>query len=114
MEITIKKEGDIVIFEISGNLDGTTAPEADEKIRPYVKESCKLILDMKQCEFVSSAGLRTLLIIAKLLKKNQGTGVLVGVSEEVKEVMEMTGFDDMFDTYATRDDAVKALKKGSS
>lgn len=113
MEISMNKKDNITTFNIIGNLDSNTATDAREKIIPTITGNDKLILDMNKCEFVSSAGLRTLLLIAKKLKTTLGKGVMVGVSDEILDVMEMTGFDDMFEIYKTADEAVKALKRSA-
>lgn len=111
MEIKTVTQEDVTIVELSGSLDGTTAPQAQGEIMPLIVPDCGLVLDMSGCEYVSSAGLRVLLMIAKLLTSKQGRGALAGLSEEVQDVMEMTGFAHFFETYATVSEAVEAVQK---
>ena len=95
---------------VVGNLDGNTAPEAQDKVVPLVTANCCLVLDLEKCKYISSAGLRTLLMIAKQLAAQDGQCALAGVCDEVKDVMEMTGFSGFFKTYDTVAAASKALK----
>ena len=110
MEIkTVDQEG-ITVIQISGNLDGNTAPQAQEKIMPFLSANCCLILDLGECKYISSAGLRVLLMIAKQLSSQGGRWALAGVCEEVKDIMEMTGFSGFFKNYDTVSAACKAIK----
>ena len=110
MEIKIEEQNQVMIVQLSGNLDGISAPQAEEKITPYIKAASHLVFDMKDCPYVSSAGLRLLLTVAKRLSTQNGTLALAGVSEEVKEVMEMTGFSDFFENYTDVDKAIDSIK----
>lgn len=112
MEIkNVCKEGHTVI-EIAGNLDSNTVTEAQEKIMPLIVSKTCMILDMTKCAYVSSAGLRLLLMIAKQLTSQEGWLTLAGVCDEVKDVMEMTGFSGFFKAYKTVDEAIDAIGKG--
>ena len=98
MELTSNERAGITIIELNGDLDGNSAPQLQEEIEKTVTPDCNcLALEMTNCEFVSSAGLRVLLISAKLLKKNNGVVALIGLSDEVKDIMEMTGFEPYFE-----------------
>ena len=114
MEIKTVTQGEVTIIEVSGNLDGSTAPQAQEKIMPLVVPNCLLVLDVGQCHYISSAGLRLLLMIAKQLANIEGRGVLAGLSEEIRDVMEMTGFDHIYKSYDTVSEAIEAVRKGNS
>ncbi|NLD47841.1 MAG: anti-sigma factor antagonist [Clostridiaceae bacterium] len=105
------KEG-TTIFELDGKLDVNTSPMAQEQIMACIVPGCRVVIDMKNCDYVSSAGLRVLLVIAKQLAKVGGFGVLAHVLEEVKDVMQMTGFDNLFKCYDDIEQAVSAVQKG--
>lgn len=111
MEVSIKSKDDVKIIEIIGKLDGSSAEKAEEAISGLIVEGCLLVIEMSQCDYVSSAGLRVLLVTAKKLKIKNGLAVTSGLLDEVKDVMEMTGFDNMFENYDKLDEAVHALKK---
>lgn len=112
MEITTKSDHNITIVGISGNLDGNTAPMAQEKIIPLLTAGCRLVLDMEKCNYISSAGLRLLLVIAKQLDKVGGTGTYAALTQETNDVMKMTGFDNMFINYTTVTEAIKSFGNG--
>lgn len=110
MDLNILTEGAIKIIEIEGKLDSASAQDAEDKVRDVLLPECRILLDMRSCSFVSSAGLRALLMVAKRIKTVGGAGVMCGVSLEIREVMEMTGFEDLFAMYDSMDDAIAALK----
>ena len=94
MTIEIKKNVDETVLEIVGRLDTITAPALEKTIHENFGEIKSLILDFKQLEYISSAGLRVLLSAQKKLQQN-GTMKLKNVREEVMDVFEMTGFADI-------------------
>ncbi|MGD0338949.1 MAG: STAS domain-containing protein [Bacteroidota bacterium] len=111
MEINTKIEQNITVIEVSGNLDGNTAPVAQEKIMPLLISGCRLVFDMGKCNYISSAGLRLLLVIAKQLDRVGGTGAYAALTQETNDVMKITGFDNMFISYPTVTEAVKSFGK---
>ena len=94
MTIEIKKNVDETVLEIVGRLDTITAPALEKTIHENFGEIKNLILDFKQLEYISSAGLRVLLSAQKKLQQN-GTMKRKNVREEVMDVFEMTGFADI-------------------
>lgn len=112
MKLNFEKKENIDIVSLIGRLDGNTAPSVKDEIIEKLNENTILIINMKNCEYVSSAGLRVLMIIAKTLKSKGGNGVLVEMNEEVGDVMEMTGFGNIFRSFKTIDEALEFLQKG--
>ena len=94
MTIEIKRNAEETIIELGGRLDTTTAPVLDKTINEDVADAKKLVLDIKDLEYISSAGLRVLLSAQKKLQK-VGSMKVINVCEEVMEVFEMTGFADI-------------------
>ena len=94
MTIEIKKNNQETIIEIIGRLDTITAPSLDKTINETIGDVKNLVLDVKDMEYISSAGLRVLLAAQKRMQKI-GSMKLVNVCEEVMEVFEMTGFADI-------------------
>ena len=82
-------------FALEGRLDTTTAPQLQDALIPAFDEVKEITLDFSNLVYVSSAGLRVLLMGQKEAKKKDGSMTLVHVSEEIMEVLEMTGFSDM-------------------
>ena len=94
MTIEIKRNAEETIIEISGRLDTVTAPILDKTINEDIGEARKLVLDVREMEYISSAGLRVLLAAQKKMQKI-GSMKVINVCEEVMEVFEMTGFADI-------------------
>lgn len=107
MRVLVKNSGDIAIVEVEGSIDSKTAPDLQQSILEIIDETHKIILDLSQVSFVSSAGLRVLLLVYRQLKAKDGKVVLVGVSEEIKEVMFMTGFINFFEINSTTEEAIQ-------
>lgn len=96
MTITKNLNGDQLELKLDGRLDTLTAPELEEEIKANADSIKDLIIDMKDLEYISSAGLRALLVAKKLLH-GKGTVKAVNTNDMVKEVFEVTGFIDLID-----------------
>jgi anti-sigma B factor antagonist len=109
MEINVKSIGQVTVVEISGDIDSNTAPQAQEQVLPLVQPGSKVLLDMGGVEYMSSAGLRMLLSMYRQISRGDGGIVLVGLSEEIKDTMSVTGFLNFFTTCGTVDEGLQAL-----
>ena len=94
MTIEIKKNQLETMIEIAGRLETITAPALDKAINEDIGDTKNLVLDVKDMEYISSAGLRVLLAAQKKMQKI-GSMKVTNVCEEVMEVFEMTGFADI-------------------
>ena len=94
MHIKLINRGEEGELLLEGRLDSTTAPEVEEIVLQMVDRFDKIILNMAQLEYISSAGLRVLLGAQKKMQKI-GSMTLKNVCEEVMEVFEITGFADI-------------------
>ena len=94
MTIEIKKNAAETILVVAGRLDTTTAPKLDKTINEDLGDTKNLILDIKDLEYISSAGLRVLLGAQKKMQRI-GSMKVINVCEAVMEVFEMTGFADI-------------------
>ncbi len=111
MELKVDKKSGVTVIEIIGDLDGTSAETAQKEISENITPGCSLIFNMEKCTFISSAGLRVLLVSAKHIKRENGKGALAGLSGDIKDVMEMTGFDHIFNNYDNISKAIEAVRK---
>ncbi len=109
MKLAISNLGNISIVSVEGSVDGKTAPEAQGQILPLIQPKSRLILDMRGVNFMSSAGLRMLLLLYRQSTAQSSHLALVGLSQEVKDVMSMTGFLKFFAIFDTVDAAKEAL-----
>ena len=94
MNINIEKENGITLMKLEGRLDTTTAPELEKAINNEGEALKSLVLDFKDVDYISSAGLRVLLTAQKKMNI-QGQMELNNVSEAVMDIFEMTGFADI-------------------
>lgn len=92
----IKKElnGDELKVTVSGRLDTTTAPTLEEELKSSIDGVKKLVIDFKDLEYISSAGLRVLLVMQRIMNK-QGEMLVTDVNETVMDIFEVTGFSDI-------------------
>lgn len=97
MNLKRKTDGTAMTVTVTGRIDTATAPEFEQGVKPYLGNITDLTLDFKEVNYVSSAGLRALLSLHKVMMK-QGAMKLVNVNEEVCDVFEVTGFDEIL-TY---------------
>ena len=108
MDINVKSQPEATVVKLVGDIDGSTAPAAQQAIMPLIQPGCKIVLDMTEVPFMSSAGLRMLLVVYRQSAAS-GHVVLVGLSDEIKETMEMTGFLEFFQLADTIDEGIAAV-----
>ena len=94
MNINIEKDNGRVVMKIEGRIDTVTAPELENAINGEGNEFKSLVLDFEAVNYISSAGLRVLLGAQKKMNV-QGSMELINVSEDVMDILEMTGFADV-------------------
>lgn len=114
MEIQSRTQGDAVVVTLQGELDGKTAPQAQQQIVPLVPEGGKVVLDMSQVGYMSSAGLRMMLLLYRHAVSKNSRVALAGLSEEISDTMSATGFLDFFVVSDTVDAAVALLGEPSA
>jgi len=110
MDIHKEQVGDVQVVAATGRLDGiystAFAKEVGELI---VGTNPKILLDFSEIDFVSSAGLRAVLLLMKKAKASGGVFALCGVNEQVREVLDVSGFTDLFAIHPGRAEALAAL-----
>ncbi|MBQ5840254.1 MAG: STAS domain-containing protein [Bacteroidaceae bacterium] len=93
MKVTITQNANVVEATIEGRLDTVTSSEFEKQLAPfYLTPGIELILDCNAMEYISSAGLRVVLIAHKSITANGGRFVVSNLSKEVRSVFDMTGF----------------------
>ena len=94
MQIDQLKEGTILTMKVSGRLDTMTAPQLENEITGHLDGITEFIMDFSDLKYISSAGLRVLLVTTKMMK-GKGRFVIRNINETVKEIFEVTGFMDI-------------------
>lgn len=95
MTINTKQEGSQITLLIEGRVDTNTSPQLQSKILEAFRSAQKVVLDFEKVPYISSAGLRALLIGQKTAASKQGSMVMTHVSAPVMQVLEMVGFADI-------------------
>lgn len=94
MQIDQLKEGSTLTMKVSGRLDTMTAPQLEREITGHLDGITEFIMDFTDLEYISSAGLRVLLVTSKMMK-GKGRFVIRNINETVREIFEVTGFLDI-------------------
>ncbi|MDX2075465.1 MAG: anti-sigma factor antagonist [bacterium] len=109
MDINIEKNGNVTIIELNGDLNANATAKIQDQVLSATPPNSKVLLDMSNVKYMSSAGLRFLLLLSRQLGGQVGNIVLTGLREEVEDVMSITGFLDFFITAENRAEALKTL-----
>ena len=95
MEISAQKNGEARILLISGFLDSSTAGDFEAALKAACSQTKDLTLNFAGVDFISSAGLRVLLLGQKTMSSVGGKMLIINANESVREVFELTGFSDI-------------------
>jgi len=108
MEITSQRYKHCDLIKVQGRVDSFTAPKLSETLEKLNGEDrFKIVLDMSELEYMSSAGFRTLLVAQRNCKRyNRGEIVLASVSKRIMDAFELTGFTPLFKIF---DDITSAV-----
>jgi anti-sigma B factor antagonist len=92
MDIRVQEKDGMRIAELVGEIDGKTASAVLDTLAPIVSTGKGMIVDMSGVGYMSSAGLRMLMTLYRQAAASKSGLVLVGLSEEIEETMDTTGF----------------------
>ncbi len=110
MEIIEKNQGGINIYKLNGHLDSSTSQGFENKIFQAIDDGSKsMIIDFKNLDYISSAGLIAILKATRALKREDGKIMLCDMRDHVKEVFEITGIDFFPPIVGSMDDALNAF-----
>jgi anti-anti-sigma factor len=103
--------GEVTVLEVKGRIDSTTAPVLGEKLTgALATPQRRLVLDLRQLEYISSAGFRVLLLAAKRAEEAGSRFVLCSVSGKVRQLFDLGGFLDLFPISASREEGIAAVQ----
>lgn len=111
MNIETREQDGFKVIEVSGDIDSKTAPDAQAQLLEIVKDNTKMVVDMHDVGFMSSAGLRMMLLLYRHATASGGKLALVGLSEQIKDTMSATGFLRFFAVCGNIDEALDELRK---
>lgn len=100
------RQHDVRVIGVAGRVDAATSGQLEQAVRAAMAEGdLHIILDLRDVSFLSSSGLRTLLVVARDLRKAGGDLMLCALQPQVAEVFHITGFDQIFELHHTREEA---------
>lgn len=110
MEIDSTKQDKANVLRVKGRMDAVSAPSFEERITQMIQEGGQnFIVDFSELEYISSAGLRSILASAKKIKAKQGAFFLADLRDTVKEVFEISGFQAIIPMYESVDAALQEV-----
>jgi anti-anti-sigma factor len=107
MEISIAKESNAIVVVVKGRMDALSGPEFEKTMADHIASGARrFVIDCSALEYISSAGLRSLLTTAKTLRACDGELVFAALRDAVREVLEIGGFSRFFSIYDSTDAAL--------
>ncbi len=111
MEIAAHKEKNALVVSAKGRLDNFTAPQFENSMFNFISRGENIfIINFAHLEYISSAGLRSILAIAKKLKQIKGEMLFAGLQDPVKEVFKISGFNSIFRIFSTEEEALATIE----
>ena len=118
MNLTTREISNVSLIQVEGRIDHTTAKDFENLLLPQLDgctgESKKILLDLSQLNFISSAGLRVLMIAAKQCKKQNGKMVLAALQPMIQEIFQISRFDTVFEIFPTVESAMETISAAAA
>ena len=110
MNVESRREGTSLVLKADGRVDGTNASEFQDAMKAEIDEADRVVvLDLEDLTYISSAGLRVVLLIAKDLQRQGAKMAACSLSDPVREVFVISGFDKIIPIHDSHDSAIGAL-----
>lgn len=110
MEILEKKIGNVNLISIGGSLDAYSANDVESKLNSLIDAGqVRLVVSLDKLEYMSSSGLRVLLATLKKARKQQGDIRLACLKPNIKEVFDISGFNQLFNISDTEETAIASF-----
>ncbi|MEV4571809.1 STAS domain-containing protein [Nonomuraea jabiensis] len=109
MRLWKEPRGGVTVISLDGQLDSETAPQVQQDLQALLPEEGLVVLDLSRTLYMSSAGLRVLLLIYRQARHGTVRLALTGLSPEVRAIMEATGFLGFFTVVESVEQGVEAL-----
>ena len=110
MDIQKERVGDVHVVTAEGRLDGIYSSAFANQVGELITgTNPKILIDFTNIDFVTSAGLRAVLLLMKKAKASGGAFALCGVNAQVREVLDISGFAEMFSIHPGRAEGIAAL-----
>ncbi len=107
MDFSVDEIGDVRAVRIAGNLDTQTSPVAQKQLTQLIDNGAtKILIDFEELNYISSSGLRMLLVAVKRLEDASGQLRICSPNKMVQEVFDTSGFSDIFSVYESQAEAL--------
>lgn len=108
LETNILKNN-VTVVALNGELDYASSEEIRQQMMEVIENNRNVVIDMGNCTYVSSSGLRVLLLLGKRSRQLGENIALANLTEDVRDVMEMTGFGTIFNCYDNLETATASM-----
>jgi anti-anti-sigma factor len=110
MEVRLEEKGSFTVINPIGSLDFNNSTDFEKRVMSVIEAGkLNIVIDFAQLNFISSAGLRVLLMTAKKLKSSGGKLGLSSLNEQISEVLTISGFTAIFSIFSDSDEAIAKL-----
>ncbi len=109
MQITTRQVYEVLVVDMEGRLDSKSVGYGNDEMVKIVKENNRVLVNLEKLEFITSSGLRVLLLASKLMKSSGGQFKLCNANDMVKNVLETCGFDSLISLYPSEAEAIKSF-----
>jgi anti-anti-sigma factor len=114
MNIQVEEIGGVTIIPLEGRLDGNNAGVAEGVfLGLFAEGKGTFVFDFSELQYISSAGLRVILVAAKKLRASKGRMICANLAEQVYDVFEMSGFTSILEIAGTKEEALAKLQAGA-
>ena len=111
MKFEVAHDANIAIVQLTGRLDGVTSGGVEQELLKLLNGPTRqVVVDLAGLDYISSVGLRVLLLLAKRLKPLGGQAVVCAMQPAIHQVFDIAGFANIFEVYPTRAEAVSRLR----
>jgi anti-anti-sigma factor len=111
MDVQVTESGGVAVVAVSGRIDAYTAPEVEARLTAAAVAGHDVVIDLSETDYISSAGLRVLLTLAKRARGTSFDMRLCGLREAVTEVLDIAGLIPLFEIRTSRDEALRELSQ---
>ncbi len=110
MEVNTERENGTLIAKVEGRVDGANAREFEDALEAAISEDDRaVVMDFEALSYISSAGLRVILLTARTLRERDREFVVCSLSDPIREVFEISGFDKIIPVHVSRSEALAAI-----
>lgn len=110
LNIKVSGQGQVSVVEAEGRIDSSTASQLGEAMKAVIEDGIhQIVLDIGGVDYMSSAGLREIVMTLKKVRGNEGDLRMARVPERVFEVLELSGLDTILQFYDSQADAVSSF-----